>query len=302
MTSDDILTHTEPAGPRRRRPGRALARTLVLLLVVAGVGYAGWWAYRAVNGMLRQPVCRFTATSVEELDPEQAGNAALISAVATKRGLPPRASSIAIATALQESKLRNIKFGDRDSLGLFQQRPSQGWGTAEQILDAVYSTNKFFDALVKVTNWQTRDVTEVAQAVQRSAFPDAYRKHEQAARSIASALTGQTHAATGCRLEAPRETTSAAAVATDLSQQLGATATLNGNTLTFNGGTAELQWQVGQWAVARADVYGITMVSVGRSTWHRDSGDAALSWDNASDQASSAPGGPVTITVGPAAG
>ncbi len=302
MTSDDILIDTEP---RRRRPGRALVRTLILLLVVAGVGYAGWWGYRAVSGMLRQPVCRFAATSVEELDPEQAGNAALITAVATKRGLPPRASSIAIATALQESKLRNIKFGDRDSLGLFQQRPSQGWGTAEQILDAVYSTNKFFDALVKVTNWQTRDITEVAQAVQRSAFPEAYRKHEQTARTIASALTGQSRAATGCRLEPPRETTSAAAVATELSQQLGVTAALNGNTLTFTGGSVELQWQVGQWAVARADVYGVTTVSVGPSTWQRDNGDAALSWGEspgASTGSVSRPGGPVTITVGPAVG
>ena len=74
----------------------------------------------------------------------------MITAIAIRRGLPPRAATIAIATAIQESKVRNITYGDRDSLGLFQQRPSQGWGTPEQILNPEYSTNKFYDALVKV--------------------------------------------------------------------------------------------------------------------------------------------------------
>lgn len=95
--------------------------------------------------------CEVTAAgSTFQWAPDQASNAAAITAIAIKRDLPPRAATIAIATAMQESKVRNITYGDRDSLGLFQQRPSQGWGTPEQILNPEYSTNKFYDALVKV--------------------------------------------------------------------------------------------------------------------------------------------------------
>ena len=118
---------------------------------------------------------------------EQAENASIIAAVAERRGLPARAISIAIATAYQESKLRNLDGGDRDSLGIFQQRPSQGWGTPEQIMDPYYATNAFYDALVKIDGYETMEITEAAQTVQRSAFPDAYADHEQDGRTIASA-------------------------------------------------------------------------------------------------------------------
>jgi len=97
---------------------------------------------------------------------------------------------IALATALQESKLRNLPSGDRDSIGLFQQRPSQGWGTEEQIMDPYYSANKFFDALVLVDGYEEMRITEAAQEVQRSAFPEAYEDHAEGARALASALTG----------------------------------------------------------------------------------------------------------------
>ncbi|MFS3129264.1 hypothetical protein ACLM5J_12760 [Nocardioides sp. Bht2] len=126
-----------------------------------------------------------------ELSLEQAENAALISAIAVRRGLPARAASIALATAYQESKIENIEHGDRDSLGLFQQRPSQGWGTEEQILDPYYSTNAFYDALVRVDGYEKMRITEAAQKVQRSAFPEAYEDHAEDGRALASALTGQ---------------------------------------------------------------------------------------------------------------
>jgi hypothetical protein len=122
---------------------------------------------------------------------EQAENASLISAIAVRRGLPARAASIALATAYQESDLFNIEYGDRDSVGLFQQRPSQGWGSIDEILDPVYSTNAFYDALVEVEGYDSMEITAAAQAVQRSGFPDAYADHERDARAIASALTGQ---------------------------------------------------------------------------------------------------------------
>ncbi len=126
-----------------------------------------------------------------ELDPEQSENAALISAIAVRRGLPPRAASIALATAYQESKIANIEHGDRDSIGLFQQRPSQGWGTREQILDPYYATNAFYDALVEIDGYASMRITEAAQRVQRSGFPEAYEDHADDARALASALTGQ---------------------------------------------------------------------------------------------------------------
>ncbi|MBD8870296.1 hypothetical protein IE331_11735 [Nocardioides sp. MJB4] len=121
---------------------------------------------------------------------EQGENAALIAAVAERRGLPARAVSIALATAYQESKIANIDYGDRDSVGLFQQRPSQGWGTQKQILDPYYATNAFYDELEKIDGYRDMRITEAAQRVQRSGFPEAYEDHAQDARTLASALTG----------------------------------------------------------------------------------------------------------------
>lgn len=126
------------------------------------------------------------------LSGEQAENAALISAISVRRGLPARAASIALATAYQESKIYNIEHGDRDSIGLFQQRPSQGWGSRAEILDPTYSINAFYDALEKVPDYERMRITEAAQAVQRSAYPEAYADHERDGRVLASALTGET--------------------------------------------------------------------------------------------------------------
>ncbi|HPU13931.1 MAG TPA: hypothetical protein PLQ19_09075 [Aeromicrobium sp.] len=137
-----------------------------------------------------------------EVDLEQAKWASLMAAMAHQRGLPPRATSIAIATAYQESKIRNIDYGDRDSIGLFQQRPSQGWGTVEQIMDPIYSTGKFYDDLARVDNYQNLEITVAAQTVQRSAFPDAYADHEADARALASALRGHSKAAFACQSDA----------------------------------------------------------------------------------------------------
>jgi len=132
------------------------------------------------------------------MDLEQAESAAIIAGIAVRRGLPARAVTIALATAYQESDLRNLAHGDRDSLGLFQQRPSQGWGTAAQVRDPYYATGKFYDALVKVKNYQNLAITVAADRVQRSAFPNAYADHEEDARVLASALTGQSKSVLSC--------------------------------------------------------------------------------------------------------
>jgi hypothetical protein len=123
----------------------------------------------------------------------QVAFAKLIDDVAVQRGLPGQATLVALMTALQESQLQNLGYGDRDSLGLFQQRPSAGWGTAAQILDPRYAAEAFFGGakpprppgLVDIDGWMSMSYTEAAQAVQVSAFPDAYAKHEETARGIA---------------------------------------------------------------------------------------------------------------------
>ncbi|BFO15051.1 heavy metal transporter [Streptomyces sp. KM77-8] len=130
--------------------------------------------------------------------PEQAVNAATITAVGTARELPERAVTIALATALQESTLRNIDYGDRDSLGLFQQRPSQGWGTPEEIMDPTYAAEKFYEHLEKVPGYTRLPLTVAAQEVQRSGYPQAYAKHEPDAALLAAALTGRSAATLTC--------------------------------------------------------------------------------------------------------
>src|SRR5699024_7812582 len=119
---------------------------------------------------------------------------------AVRRGLPARAATIALATAQQESKLINIDHGDRDSLGLFQQRPSQGWGSAREILDPRYSTNAFYDGLVEIEGYEDMEITDAAQRVQRSGYPEAYARHEVRSRAWASSLTGHTPTSVTCEL------------------------------------------------------------------------------------------------------
>ncbi|MGI5349025.1 heavy metal transporter [Streptomyces sp. CA-250714] len=137
-------------------------------------------------------------TQTYELTPVQAANAATIAAVGAQRGVPERAVTIALATAMQESQLRNISHGDRDSVGLFQQRPSQGWGTVDEIQDPVYSAGRFYERLVKVPGYSRLPLTVAAQRVQRSGFPQAYAKHETNATLLTGALTGRQPAALSC--------------------------------------------------------------------------------------------------------
>ncbi|GAA1771934.1 C40 family peptidase [Nonomuraea bangladeshensis] len=130
------------------------------------------------------------AASAPMLDGEQQANAALIVQIAMERGLPARAAVIALATALQESMLRNLRYGHLDSLGLFQQRPSQGWGATEQVLDPRHAIGTFYDRLVTVPRWEQLPLTRAAQAVQRSGVPDAYAQWELLAQRVVDALAG----------------------------------------------------------------------------------------------------------------
>lgn len=232
-----------------------------------------------------------------ELSTEMAANAATISAVGTSRGLPERAVTIALATAIQESSLLNIKHGDRDSLGLFQQRPSKGWGTPRQILDPVYSTEKFYDGLVAVPGYSRLPLTEAAQRVQRSGFPQAYAKHEPNATLLAAALTGRTDAALTCTTGQGTTSGDPAKVRAELLRAFGpevapkamaqgapgTSGAAGGREVaiavppalvasegTGGGKPSPRGWELAHWAVARADGLRIEEVSYGGRVWRAE--------------------------------
>jgi hypothetical protein len=247
----------------------------VVLAIVAGVV---WFGGSALLRGAAKPVCTIRAAGMTEtFTPEQTANAALITAIALRRDLPPRAATIAITTAYQESKIRNLRYGDRDSLGLFQQRPSQGWGTAEQVQDPVFSTNAFYDALVRIKGYETADITTIAQRVQRSAYPEAYRDHEGQGRVLASTLSGWSPAGLTCDLQPATSHAKPAVVAADLAEQAGPTATTDAGGLTVTARTERQAWALAHWAVARAEAYGITSVRIGDRVWDRARGASGWS-------------------------
>jgi cell wall-associated NlpC family hydrolase len=171
---------------------------LVALVVVIGAAAGGVVAavFGGDSGSALACVATMTnpGATPAGLSQEQTRNAAVIVAVGQQMKIPARGWVVAIATALQESNLINL--GDLgadnnyDSLGLFQQRPSQGWGTPAQIMNPEYAAGAFYTALRKVAGWETMPVTQAAQRVQRSAYPDAYSKHEARAAAIVAAFTG----------------------------------------------------------------------------------------------------------------
>jgi hypothetical protein len=274
-----------------------LRRATVLLLALALLAGGIYTVVAVVQRSETLVAERCTAdvgTQHAELATDQTVNAALITAVAVQRGLPPRAASIALATAMQESKLRNIDHGDLagpDSRGLFQQRPSQGWGTEEQIMDPYYAVNAFYDALVKIPGYESLDITDAAQRVQRSAFPHAYAQHEEMGRSFASALSGQTPAALQCTLRAPQEPGQPETVDAELARAYGALETaVEGKSLVVDAASSEA-WSVAQWAVANAKDLAVTRVDVAGHSWVRK--------DQAGWQVADVPAGQVRITVAP---
>jgi hypothetical protein len=163
----------------------------ILLAAAVVVGLAWDTESEGVPGVPGVPGQCTVAGLTMTLTAEQVANAATIAAVGRERGLPERAIVIALATAQQESRLRNLDYGDRDSLGLFQQRPSSGWGTDAEVQDPVYAAGKFYDHLVGVPGWDTGRLTDIAQAVQISAFPEAYAQWEDMAQKLAAAQVSE---------------------------------------------------------------------------------------------------------------
>ncbi|MDM7830808.1 hypothetical protein [Cellulomonas edaphi] len=282
--------------PRRRRRSAvgALIAVLVVLVLLTGAVLGVVAVLDSQSPPRPQAEVCFAGKDSEQvaLSTTQAQNAALVAAVTLRRGLPARAATIGLATALQESRLVNIDYGDRDSIGLFQQRPSQGWGTVDQIMNPVYATGKFLDHLVKVDGFATMPVTQAAQAVQRSGFPDAYAQHEPRARAFASALTGFSPASLRCDLNAAEPGSGdAKAVRERLRRDFGRLPARTGvddegaTTVTVDARALgddrrRLGWAVGQWAVATAASLGTVAVEVADQRWDRASGE----WSPSSDE------------------
>ncbi|MFB9478561.1 hypothetical protein ACFFSH_04305 [Streptomyces filamentosus] len=279
---------------RPARRGR-LARSAAGLAVLCAL--ASYIAVHQVTGSKGAPRCAVGGGDQRyEFTPDQASNAATIAAVGSARGLPERAVTIALATALQESALRNIEHGDRDSLGLFQQRPSMGWGTPEQIMDPVYAAEKFYEGLEKVPGYSRMPLTVAAQKVQKSGFPQAYAKHEPDAALLSAALTGRTPAGLTCtadvregrpgdpavvRAELVRAFGDAAApTSVSGGASAGRSAAEPAVLVVPAGDTERRGWELAQWAVARADTLRVAEVAYGGKVWRAD--DSGGGWEDAS--------------------
>ena len=213
------------------------------------------------------------------LDPAQLADAATIGAVGIRRKLPAKAIVIALATSWQESKLVNLPGGDRDSIGLFQQRPSQGWGTPDQLADPRYAAGAFYTSLTKVNGWQNMRVTDAAQAVQHSAHPEAYEKWSGYAEILTRAFTGEAPGAVTCTLDGTPASRGPVAV-TDLAATMKLdwgsgvhttqVADLVGLALTVR--DQQSGWQYAHWLVAHAEDRGVKRVRFADREWTATSG------------------------------
>ena len=267
-----MLDLPAPMRSSRRRIG-LIALVAVMVVVIA----VGWWVTRTPRS---SPRCTAATLTDVALSVEQADNAATVAAVGVAAGMPDHAVTVALATALQESGLRNLPDGDRDSAGLFQQRPSQGWGTHDEVVDPVHASRAFYARLRQVPGWETLDVADAAQAVQRSAAPAAYAQWEPLARAVAGALTGEQPAALSCHGITPQ--VPGDDVATLAKQELG-TARLSGPQPPTRG------WTFASWLVAHAARLGVARVQYAGQVWTIDSGawvsdgtaGAQLSWERA---------------------
>jgi len=315
MPTTDGLPAAAPPPARRGRRGVVGLRALGVLAVVAVIA-VGWTSLRsALGGVTAGESCAATVDgTTTSLDPEQAGNAATITAVAVARGLPARAATIGLATALQESKLRNLDHGDRDSLGLFQQRPSAGWGTPAQVRDPVYAANAFYDVLVKIEGYKTAPITQAAQKVQRSGYPGAYAQREEEARVLASTLSGYSPGAFTCNLKpvtgavvqqpgAGGYTPRAAAVVAAAKREAGhapapGPADSTGTTVRYvlTGTQARrLGWGLAHWSVARAAALDVVAVRTDGLQWRREA--PGRGWTAPAGSAAPVPAGTVEIVV-----
>jgi hypothetical protein len=298
-----------PQNPAQLRARAIVGTTLVLVLLVAG--YAIYHSFRNVTPPPPPPGCQ-AGTGVQsiDLDLEQAAVAATIAGVAARHELPRQAVTIALAAALQESKLHNLDYGDRDSVGIFQQRPSEGWGSATQLQDPIYATTKFYAALNQVHGYTTMPVYQAAQDVQHSADGSAYQQWTAVAGQLTGYFTGMSPHGVSCWFTPAGQANLAGA-----ERQIGQTFGPTGRKAVVVGistdrsvqknkknkkSTAVLRvqravgWTVASWLVAHAQAYHLSEVRYAGFSWKAANG--SMGWQRESNPTS--PSGKNGIVAG----
>jgi len=257
-----------------------------LLLLVVVIAVAVYAEVRRLTPVFEGTGCRaVSGHQTFALDPEQASIAATIAGVAHKQSMPPGAVTIAYAAALQESKLHNLHYGDMDSVGVFQQRPSEGWGPTKKLEDPVYATTKFFRVLANVHGYLKLPVYQAAQAVQHSADGSAYIQYEQMATGLTAVFTGgHAHAVSCWSSSAPPKHAKLAAADRELSRTFGTiteqvTGSRGSDRSVQAGQAGQLRvaqspvgWAVAAWLVTHAARYGIHEVRYGGYQWQASTG------------------------------
>jgi len=282
-----------PPSSRRLRAVPVIGSALVLLLAAIGYLVFGGPQHSVTPAAPPPPPgCQAgIGGAAIPLDTEQAGMAATIAGIAVRHRLPGRAVTIALAAALQESQLQNLDYGDRDSVGVFQQRPSQGWGTTAELEDPVYATTKFFAALVKVHGYTKMPVDQAAQDVQHSADGYAYEQWTGLATQLTGYFTGTSPAGVSCWYTPPVKADLAGA-RKQLTQTFGPAgkdAVLVGVTTDRSGKKNKAEtvvhvqrggaWTVAAWLVAYAQQYGISQIRYAGFVWTAANG--SMGWQRA---------------------
>jgi hypothetical protein len=200
----------------------------------------------------------------------QAGIAATIAAVADHRAMPARAVTIAYATALQESDLENLPYGDRDSVGVFQQRPSQGWGTRQELLNPIYATTRFFAALAAIPGYRRLPVYVAAQDVQHSADGYAYSQYSTQGATMAAGFAGWQARAIWCWYgEGTGRHSKIAAAEHDLAAAFGPLRIdrVGDPVTTVKVANHAAGWAVASWLITHASSYGLRTVRFSGYQW-----------------------------------
>ncbi len=271
-----------------------MSGSAAVLLIAAG--YALFGRSRPVVPYVPPPPGCQAGTGVQAIPmgTDQAAIAATIAGVAARDRLPRQAVVIAFAAALQESQLQDLDYGDRDSVGVFQQRPSQGWGTKAELEDPVYAATRFFDALVRVPRYTKLPVDEAAQDVQHSADGSAYEQWAEVATLLAGYFTGSPPAGVSCWFGPPGKANLAAAER-ELTRTFGpqggrgvmvAVTTVRSGKKGKDASVAVVRvrrdgaWTVASWLVAHAEDYGISQVRYAGYEW--TAADGSMGWQRGS--------------------
>ena len=252
-------------------------RAALIVLAVAVVAVVGGYALKQLWNTAKEHFAGDSCTIGDyQIDTDQASVAATMVGAVTKYKikLPEHATVLVLAAALQESKLRNLApgDGDRDSVGVLQQRPSQGWGGGNPaaLTDVGEATKEFLDALMKVPHWRTKPLADAIQAVQISADGSAYAQHQVEAQELADAFQGVKPAGVTCDFATPTVVAPATKVAAQARFELGINTpkAVGARTVRVRGA----HWQTVAWFIANGNRLGIERVAYDGKVWTRTDG------------------------------